>query len=61
MVHINNGVGIFLEKVGANDVIDFLTQYKTHPEAYKVQSQLLAEFIELMVSRGQFDPAGQLR
>jgi hypothetical protein len=45
--------GYCWEKVGANDVIDFLTQYKTHPEAYKVQSQLLAEFIESMVSRGE--------
>lgn len=45
--------GCLWEKVTAVDVIDFLAQYKTHPEAYKVQSQLLAEFIESMAGHGE--------
>ncbi|AUG55279.1 Z1 domain-containing protein [Thalassospira marina] len=34
--------------VSASDVIDFLTNYKTHPDAHKVNSLLLAEFIQSM-------------
>jgi hypothetical protein len=45
--------GYLWKQVDASDVIDFLMQYKTHPEAYKVQSQLLAEFIQSMVKRGE--------
>jgi hypothetical protein len=45
--------GYLWKQVDASDVIDFLMQYKTHPEAYKVQSQLLAEFIQAMVKRGE--------
>ena len=45
--------GYLWARVDASDVIDFLMQYKTHPEAYKVQSQLLAEFVQSMVNRGE--------
>ena len=34
--------------VSASDVIDFLTNYKTHTDAHKVNSLLLAEFIQSM-------------
>lgn len=34
--------------VPAAQVIDFLNAYKTHPDAYKVNSVLLAEFITRM-------------
>src|SRR5690606_15323445 len=37
--------GRLWEDVPANEIIDFLGAYKTHPEAYKVNSVLLAEFI----------------
>lgn len=37
----------------AADVIDFLTAYRTHPDAYKVNSALLAEFIQEMAFDGE--------
>jgi len=40
--------GRLWEDVPANEIIDFLGAYKTHPEAYKVNSVLLAEFIAKM-------------
>lgn len=40
--------GRLWEGVPAREVIDFLGAYKTHPEAYKVNSVLLAEFIAKM-------------
>lgn len=57
-VRLRNGAhqrwtGYLWEQVDASDVIDFLMQYKTHPEAYKVQSQLLAEFIQSMVKSSE--------
>lgn len=46
--------GSFLwSDVGASAVIDFLTNYKTHPDAHKVNSPLLAEFIESMTHQGE--------
>lgn len=38
------------DAVRANDVIDFLIAYRCHPEAHKVNSVLLAEFIRSLVS-----------
>jgi len=40
--------GYLWNNVPANDVMDFLQSYKTHPDVYKVSSPLLAEFIQLM-------------
>ena len=39
--------------VPASEIIDFLTSYKTHPDAHKVNSQLLADFIESMSREGE--------
>jgi hypothetical protein len=36
-------------KVSASEVIEFLLNYRTHPEAHKVNSLLLAEFIQSMM------------
>ena len=45
--------GYLWEDVPASDVVDFLTAYRTHPEAHKVNSTLLAEFIQSMVGVGE--------
>ena len=45
--------GFLWNDVAAKDVADFLTAYRTHPEAYRVNSALLAEFIQSMVSIGE--------
>lgn len=39
------------EGVPASEVITFLQSYRTHPDAYKVNSSMLAEFIESMASQ----------
>ena len=39
--------------VPASEIIDFLANYKTHPDAHKVNSLLLAEFIESMSREGE--------
>jgi len=39
--------------VPANEVMDFLQSYKTHPDVHKVNSALLAEFIRSMNSEGE--------
>jgi hypothetical protein len=41
------------ERVVAADVCDFLLSYRTHPAAHKVNSILLAEFIQKMASDGE--------
>lgn len=41
------------EDVPSADIVDFLHEYKTHPEAHKVNSQLIAEYIQSMVDRGE--------
>lgn len=41
------------ENVVAAEVIEFLSEYKTHPDAHKVNSLLLSEFIESMVGVGE--------
>jgi len=40
--------GFLWENVPAADVAEFLRDYRTHPDVYKVNSQLLAEFIQSM-------------
>jgi len=39
--------------VESSEVIDFLSSYRTHPEAHKVNSVLLAEFIQSLVAEGE--------
>ncbi|ELR04368.1 hypothetical protein GMDG_09041, partial [Pseudogymnoascus destructans 20631-21] len=39
--------------VGGDAVVDFFTAYRTHPDAYKVNSALLAEFIRQMNTVGE--------
>ena len=48
-----NGKATFGRKSRHSDVADFLTAYRTHPEAYRVNSALLAEFIGSMVAVGE--------
>jgi hypothetical protein len=45
--------GYLWDGVPAEDVIDFLANYRTHPEAYKVNSVLLSQFIQSLVSEGE--------
>jgi len=45
--------GFLWDGVPADDVIDFLRSYKTHKDAYKVNSDLLAEFIQSMGTKGE--------
>jgi hypothetical protein len=45
--------GCLWENVPASDVVEFLTAYRTHPEAHKVNSTLLAEFIQAMTGAGE--------
>jgi hypothetical protein len=45
--------GCLWENVPASDVADFLMAYRTHPEAYRVNSALLSEFIRSMVAVGE--------
>lgn len=37
----------------ADDVLEFLDNYRTHPDAYKANSTMLAQFIRTMVSAGE--------
>lgn len=45
--------GYLWKGIPATDVIDFLTRYRTHPDALKVNSTLLAEFVQGMSARGE--------
>ncbi len=45
--------GYLWSKVPAMAVVDFLLGYKTHPAAYKVNSSMLAEFIQSMGRMGE--------
>ena len=45
--------GYAWSNVSSSDVIDFLNTYKTHPDAYKVNSQLLVQFIQSMNAVGE--------
>ena len=53
-VRLRNGsrqgwTGFLWNGVPANDIIDFLNDYQTHPAAYKVNGRLIAEFITTMI------------
>jgi hypothetical protein len=45
--------GYLWDGVPASDVADFLTAYRTHAGAYRVNSALLSEFIRSMVTVGE--------
>jgi hypothetical protein len=45
--------GYLWNDVPASRVVSFLAAYKTHPDAYKVNSPLLAQFVESLVSAGE--------
>ena len=45
--------GFLWNDVATTDVVDFLLAYRTHPEAYKVNSALLAGFIQSMAVDGE--------
>ena len=45
--------GAAWQRIPAENVITFLESYKTHPEALKVNSQLLADFIRKMSNAGE--------
>lgn len=45
--------GFLWHDASAADVVDFLAAYRTHPEAYKVNNTLLAEFVRNMTSIGE--------
>lgn len=45
--------GYVWNNVEPTEVIDFLVSYRTHPEAHKVNSTLLAEFIQSLVTENE--------
>jgi hypothetical protein len=45
--------GYLWKSVRSADIVDFLSTYKTHPEAYKVRSELLVEFIRSLNEVGE--------
>lgn len=45
--------GYLWDAVPAADVVDFLIAYRTHPEAHKVNSVLLSQFIQSLVAEGE--------
>jgi hypothetical protein len=45
--------GFLWHDVAATDVADFFMAYKTHPEAYKVNSSLITEFVLSMAAAGE--------
>jgi len=45
--------GHLWEGVHPAEVTDFLVAYRTHPEAYKVNSTLLSQFIQSLASKGE--------
>lgn len=45
--------GYLWDRIPAADIIEFLTVFKTHPDAHKVNSLLLAQFIQQMVAEGE--------
>ena len=44
------------EFISADQVIDFLGSYRSHPEAHRVNSTLLVDFIRSLVQKGGVDP-----
>lgn len=45
--------GFLWSDVAASSVLDFLSEYRTHPMAHKVNSVLLSEFIRKMLPHGE--------
>ena len=45
--------GFLWNKVPASHVLDFLSEYRTHPMAHKADSFLLSEFIRKMLQHGE--------
>lgn len=45
--------GRLWENVSSENIISFLTDYRTHSDAYKVNSKLLAEFVNAMNGSGE--------
>lgn len=45
-----NWTGFLWSNIDAIHIVEFLTSYRTHPEAHKVNSTLLAEFIQSMAA-----------
>jgi hypothetical protein len=49
----DNWNGIQWTGAPGKHVVDFLRSYKTHPDSRKVRSELLADFVEKMISAGE--------
>ncbi len=45
--------GFLWNNIPASHVLDFLSEYKTHPNAHRVNSALLSEFIRKMLPHGE--------
>ena len=45
--------GFVLKGVQASEVVDFLLEYRTHPAAYRMNSEMLAEFVKSMAGVGE--------
>lgn len=45
--------GYIWSNISSSEVINFLSDYRTHPAAYKVNSSVLAEFVRAMSSNGE--------
>jgi hypothetical protein len=50
---INEWQGFLWERVSVEPVLEFLATYRTHPDAHKVDSRLLTEFIQSMATAGE--------
>jgi hypothetical protein len=48
-----NWSGFLWRNARASEVVDFLASYRTHPDAHKVNSALLAEFVQGMSASGE--------
>jgi hypothetical protein len=49
----SSGTGMLLTEVPSGDVINFLSAYRTHPAAYRVNSNMLADFVQSMNCVGE--------
>ena len=45
--------GVWWRNVKPEEIISFLEEYNTHPQAYRANSQMIREFIECMISEQQ--------
>ncbi len=48
-----NWKGFIWRNASADDIVTFLGSYRTHPESYKVKSDLIAEFVQSMNEVGE--------